>query len=160
VAVNGYQGTTVTILGRTPSGEWFNVALADGRTGWLFSEMVESATEEGAPAVPEVATIPAAVDEFYDFSAGDTADGLTVSVGHVYAGTVGPSGTFQAELLPETNLIATEYVNGTDLGLGQFIVDFRRAAEGEYTSTAVRVCMVSPSGIDFFCETFPVRKEW
>jgi hypothetical protein len=153
------QGTVVTVLGQTPSGAWYNVALEDGRTGWVYSEMVES-SEESPEEIPEVATIPSPVNEFYDFSAGETDEGLTIAVSHVYVGTVGPNATFRAELLPETNLIAAEYETENELGLGQFIVNFSRVGEGAYTSTAVRLCMVSPAGEAFYCDTFPVRKEW
>lgn len=154
------QGTAVTVLGRTPSGDWLNVELADGRTGWVSSEMVESPADEALEDIPEVATIPAAVNEFYDFSAGDTEDGLTVAVSHVYIGSVGADAFFRAELLPQTDLVAIDYVNSRELGLGQFIINFSKTGEGAYTSTAVRVCMVSASGDEFFCDTFPARKEW
>lgn len=154
------QGTAVTVLGQTPSGEWFNIELADGRTGWVYSEMVESPADEAPEDIPEVVTMPAPVNEFYDFSAGETEDGLTVAVSHVYVGTVGENGTFTAKLLPETNLITTEYVNSDELGLGQFVVNFTKTGAGAYTSTAVEVCMVSAAGQEFFCDTFPVRIEW
>lgn len=154
------KGTAVNILGRTPSGDWLNIELADGRTGWVASEMVDSPAAEALEDIAEVATIPAAVNEFYDFSAGDTEDGLTVAVSHVYIGSAGPDAFFRAELLPQTDLMAVDYVNGTELGLGQFIINFSKAGEGAYTSTAVRVCMVSAGGDEIFCDTFPARKEW
>lgn len=152
------QGTAVTVLGRTESGEWYNVQLADGRTGWINSQMVAAAGE--APEIPLVGTIPAPADEFYNFVAQRTDDGLTITVGHVYAGTAGPEGTFLARLLPETDLIQPTYENGQALGLGDFVVNFARTGEGVYTSTAVQLCMVSTAGVEFFCQTFPVRREW
>lgn len=153
------EGTPVTVLAQTPSGTWYNVELEDGRSGWVYSEMVESGETE-PEEIPIVATIPEPVNEFYDFVAQPTEDGLTVTVGHVYIGTQGPEGTFQAELLPETSLVQPVYENGQELGLGQFTVRFERVAEGDYTSTAVRLCMVSAAGNAFFCETYPVLKEW
>lgn len=152
------QGTAVTVLGRTESGEWYNVQLADGRIGWINSQMVAAAGE--APEIPLVGTIPAPADEFYNFVAQRTDDGLTITVGHVYAGTAGPEGTFLVRLLPETDLIQPTYENGRALGLGDFVVNFARTGEGAYTSTAVQLCMVSPAGVEFFCETFPLRREW
>ncbi|HUM71406.1 MAG TPA: SH3 domain-containing protein, partial [Chloroflexota bacterium] len=153
------QGTAVTVLGRTESGEWYNVQLEDGRSGWVFSEMV-AATDGEALGIPLVGTIPAPTDEFYNFVAQRTEDGLTITVGHVYAGTAGPEGMFLARLLPETDLIQPTYENGQALGLGDFVVHFARVAEGEYTSTAVQLCMASTAGVEFFCETFPLRRQW
>ncbi len=154
------EGTAVTVLGRTESGEWYNVQLADGRSGWVFSEMVQPPADEDPNEIPIAATLPAPMDEFYDFVAQPTADGLTITVDHVYVGTQGEEGTFTAELLPETTLIAPTYENGQALGLGQFVVRFARVGEGEYTSTAVRLCMVSTTGQPFFCETYSASKEW
>jgi hypothetical protein len=152
----------VTVLGRTESGEWYNVQLADGRTGWVYSEMVESPAEASPTEIPVVGTLPAAANEFYDFVPQFTDEGVTISVGHVYVGTAGPEGTFQATLLPETSLIQTIYENGQELGLGDFIVHFVRVGEEppEYTSTAVQLCMVSTAGVAFYCETFPLRWVW
>lgn len=150
----------MTVLGRTQSGEWYNVQLADGRSGWVFSQMVEPPADEDPNEIPIAATLPAPVDEFYNFMAQSTAEGLTITVDHVYVGTQGPEGTFTAELLPETSLIAPTYENGQALGLGQFVVRFARVGEGEYTSTAVRLCMVSTTGQAFFCETYAANKEW
>ncbi|MBE7529009.1 MAG: SH3 domain-containing protein [Chloroflexi bacterium] len=154
------QGTAVTVLGRTESGEWYNVQLADGRTGWINSQMVAAMAAGEALEIPLVGTIPAPADEFYNFVAQRTDDGLTITVGHVYAGTAGPEGTFLARLLPETDLIQPTYENGQALGLGNFVVHFAKADEGEYTSTAVQLCMVSTVGVEFFCQTFPVSREW
>ncbi len=154
------QGTAVTVLGRTESGEWYNVQLADGRTGWVFSEMVESPPAGASADIPLVGTIPAPANEFYDFVVQPADDGLMMTVRHVYVGTVGPEGTFQATLLPETDLIQPTYENGQVLGLGDFVVQWARVGEGEYTSTAVELCMVSAAGVEFFCETFPLRRGW
>ncbi len=153
------QGTAVTVLGRTESGEWYNVELADGRTGWVFSEMVAPA-EGDAPEIPVVGTIPAPADEFYNFVAQRTDEGVTISAGHVYVGLAGPDATFQVTLLPETTLVQPTYENGQALGLGDFVVNLARVAEGEYSSTAVQLCMVSPTGVAFYCQTFPLRREW
>ncbi|MCP4362992.1 MAG: SH3 domain-containing protein [Chloroflexi bacterium] len=154
------KGTAVNVLGQTESGEWYNVALDDGRTGWVYGEMVEPSAEMDAAEIEIVVTIPVPVDEFYDFTAVSTEDSLLVAVGHVYVGTVGAGANFQAELLPATDLIQLTYETETTLGLGEFRVKFNRMGEGAYSSTAVRLCMVSASGEVFFCELYPFAKEW
>lgn len=154
------QGTAVTVLGRTESGEWYNVQLADGRTGWVFSEMVAPPTAGETPDIPLVGTIPAPANEFYNFVVQPTDEGLTLTVGHVYVGTAGPEGLLEVTLLPETDLIQPDYESGQALGLGDFVVHLTRVGEGEYVSTAVQLCMVSPAGAEFYCETFPLRRQW
>lgn len=154
------QGTAVTVLARTESSDWYNVQLEDGRTGWVYTGMVEPPADSAPDDIPIAATLPAPADEFYDFAARPTADDLIITVGHVYAGTAGEEATFTAELLPETSLIQPTYENGQALGLGEFVVRFSRVGEGEYASTAVRLCMVSTDNEPFFCQTFPVSKEW
>jgi len=156
------EGTAVTVLGRTESGEWYNIQLDDGRTGWVYSEMVASPAEASPTEIPLVGTIPAAANEFYNFVAQPTDNGLTITVGHVYIGTEGPDATFQATLVPGTSLIQLTYENGQELGLGDLVVHFARVGEEppEYSSTAVKLCMVSPAGVEFYCQTFPLRYVW
>jgi hypothetical protein len=153
------EGTAITVLGRTESGDWYNVQLADGRTGWLYNEMAEPPAGVDVNDIPIVATIPVPVNEFHDFVAQPTDDELIVSVGHVYVGKQGPA-TLRAELLPETSLIQATYEDGQELGLGRMVVRFARVGEGAYVSTAVRLCMIDTAGTEFLCETFSVRKEW
>jgi hypothetical protein len=154
------QGTAVTVLGRTESGDWYNVQLADGRTGWIYSQMAAALAGSNLAEIPLVSTLPTPANEFYDFVVQPVDDGLTMSVGHVYVGTAGAEGTFQATLLPETEIIQPTYENGQALGLGDFVVHWARVAEGEYSSTAVQLCMLSSGGEPFFCQTFPLRRTW
>ena len=36
------QGAAFTVLGKAPGGEWVFVQIQDGKTGWIFSQLIES----------------------------------------------------------------------------------------------------------------------
>jgi hypothetical protein len=44
------DNTAVTVLGRTPGGEWLMVKTADSRLGWVFDQLVESTGPETSSA--------------------------------------------------------------------------------------------------------------
>jgi uncharacterized protein YraI len=33
-------GTSMTVLGRNPEGDWYHVRLSDGQSGWMFAELL------------------------------------------------------------------------------------------------------------------------
>ena len=156
------QGTGVTAVARNSEATWYNVILADGQTGWIYTDVVRPDDTAVGPTLPIAATIPAPVNEFYNFSAQDTGRTLIVQIYHAYVGTRGEEALLRARLLPETNEVQPAYLNGDDLGLGLRIVEFTRTGSGSapYTSTGVEFCMVDTAGESFYCQTFPVRKEW
>lgn len=55
-------GQTFTVVGRSADGQWWQVCcLADGRTGWVFTQWVTVSGATGqVPVVPEPAVTPAA----------------------------------------------------------------------------------------------------
>ena len=155
------RGTQVTAVGRNTDATWYNVILPDGGRGWLYTDVVRPADAAAAPTLPIAATIPAPVDEFYDFLAQNTGSTLIAQVYHAYVGTRGDDATLRARVLPETDQIQVRYLSGVELGLGLLIVEFSRPVAGDaYTSTGVEFCMVDAAGEAFHCQTFPARKEW
>ena len=36
------KGTTLTILGKSPGGEWMHVQMPNGRSGWVFAQLIQS----------------------------------------------------------------------------------------------------------------------
>jgi hypothetical protein len=46
------QGTSLTILGKSPGGEWLYARIPDGTTGWVFTQLVQS--EVDLQAVPVI----------------------------------------------------------------------------------------------------------
>lgn len=51
-------GDIVTVLGRDANGRWFNVELADNRTGWLAAEVVEFVDASTSETIPVVTAAP------------------------------------------------------------------------------------------------------
>jgi Bacterial SH3 domain len=47
------QGTSLTILGKSPGGEWMYARIADGTTGWVFTQLVQSDVDLQAVPVVE-----------------------------------------------------------------------------------------------------------
>jgi len=154
------QGTPVTAVARNSDATWYNVVLADGTFGWIYTDVIRPADVAAGPALPIAVTIPAPVNEFYDFFAQDTGSTLIVQVYHAYVGTRGEEAFLRARLLPETDQVQPAYLNGNDLGLGLRIVQFTRTGSAPYTSDSVEFCMVDTTGEAFFCQTFPARKVW
>lgn len=154
------QGTAVTAVARNSDATWYNVILADGGSGWVYTDVIRPDDAAIGPTLPIAATIPAPVDEFYDFAAQDNGDTLVVQVYHAYVGTRGEEAFLRARLLPETDQVQPAYLNGDDLGLGLRIVAFSRTGGAPYTSTGVEFCMVDTAGEAFYCQTFPIRKAW
>ena len=154
------QGTPVTAVARNSDATWYNVVLADGTSGWIYTDVIRPAAVAAGPALPVAATIPAPVNEFYDFFAQDTGSALIVQVYHAYVGTHGEEAFLRARLLPETDQVQPAYLNGNDLGLGLRIVQFTRTGSAPYTSESVEFCMVDTAGEAFFCQMFPARKVW
>ncbi|MBK6710675.1 MAG: SH3 domain-containing protein [Chloroflexi bacterium] len=154
------QGTPVTAVARNSDATWYNIVLADGTSGWIYTDVIRPADVAAGPALPVAATIPAPVNEFYDFFAQDTGSALIAQVYHAYVGTHGEEAFLRARLLPETDQVQPAYLNGNDLGLGLRIVQFTRTGSAPYTSESVEFCMVDTAGEAFFCQTFPARKVW
>ncbi|MCA9969352.1 MAG: SH3 domain-containing protein, partial [Anaerolineales bacterium] len=154
------QGAGVTAVARNSDATWYNVILEDDTSGWIYNDVVRPDDTAVGPTLPLAATIPAPLNEFYDFSAQDNGNTLVVQVYHVYVGTRGEDAFLRARLLPETDQVQPSYLNGDDLGLGLRIVAFSRTGSAPYTSTGVEFCMVDTTGEAFYCQTFPIRKEW
>ncbi|MGB4873074.1 MAG: SH3 domain-containing protein [Candidatus Promineifilaceae bacterium] len=154
------QGTPVTAVARNSDATWYNIVLADGTSGWIYTDVIRPADVAAGPALPVAATIPAPVNEFYDFFAQDTGSALIAQVYHAYVGTHGEEAFLRARLLPETDQVQPAYLNGNDLGLGLRIVQFTRTGSAPYTSESVEFCMVDTAGEAFFCQTFLARKVW
>lgn len=154
------QGTPVTAVARNSDATWYNIVLADGTSGWIYTDVIRPADVAAGPALPVAATIPAPVNEFYDFFAQDTGSALIAQVYHAYVGTHGEEAFLRARLLPETDQVQPAYLNGNDLGLGLRIVQFTRTGSAPYTSESVEFCMVDTAGEAFFCQMFPARKVW
>jgi SH3-like domain-containing protein len=53
------QGTTVTVLGYTSSGTWFNVRLSDGRRGWIGASVTEQVGGWTLQEISVAGTVPA-----------------------------------------------------------------------------------------------------
>jgi SH3-like domain-containing protein len=47
------QGTSLTILGKSPGGEWMYARIPDGTTGWVFAQLVQSDVDLQAVPVIE-----------------------------------------------------------------------------------------------------------
>lgn len=47
------QGTPLTILGKSPGGEWMYARIPDGTTGWVFTQLIQSDVDLQAVAVIE-----------------------------------------------------------------------------------------------------------
>lgn len=47
------QGTSLTILGKSPGGEWMYARIPDGTTGWVFTQLVQSDVDLQAVPVVE-----------------------------------------------------------------------------------------------------------
>ena len=47
------QGTSLTILGKSPGGEWMYARIPDGTTGWVFTQLVQSNVDLQAVPVIE-----------------------------------------------------------------------------------------------------------
>ncbi len=154
------QGTPVTAVARNSDATWYNIVLADGTSGWIYTDVIRPADVAAGPALPVAATIPAPVNEFYDFFAQDTGSTLIAQVYHAYVGTHGEEAFLRARLLPETDQVQPAYLNGNDLGLGLRIVQFTRTGSAPYTSESVEFCMVDMDGEAFYCQMFPARKVW
>lgn len=154
------QGTPVTAVARNSDATWYNVVLADGTSGWIYTDVIRPADVAAGPALPVAATIPAPVNEFYDFFVQDTGSTLIAQVYHAYVGTRGEEAFLRARLLPETDQVQPAYLNGNGLGLGLRLVQFTRTGSAPYTSDSVEFCMVDTAGEAFFCQTFPARKVW
>ncbi len=154
------QGTPVTAVARNSDATWYNIVLADGTSGWIYTDVIRPADVAAGPALPVAATIPAPVNEFYDFFAQDTGSALIAQVYHAYVGTHGEEAFLRARLLPETDQVQPAYLNGNDLGLGLRIVQFTRTGSAPYTSESVEFCMVDMDGEAFYCQMFPARKVW
>lgn len=154
------RGTAVTAVARSGDANWYNVILTDGQIGWIYTDVVRPADAAAGAELPIAATIPAPADEFYDFSLQDNGQTLIAQVYHVYVGTRGQEAFLRARLLSETDQVQPNYLNGTQLGLGLFIVEFARSGAEPYRSSQVEFCMVDVAGTPFFCQTFPVVKEW
>lgn len=153
------QNTPLTAVARTDDGFWYNVVLADGRTGWLYNAMVTST--ESPAAIPIAATIPAPENQFFDFAAVEEEGQWTLYVGHTYIGNQGDEAYLEATLLPGPTDVQTSYERGNELGGGLRIISFTRPATAEPAiTTAVRLCMVSPTGDPFHCQEFPIYKQW
>lgn len=46
VIVQVPAGTSMTVLGRNPEGDWYHVQLTDGQTGWMFAELLSGEVGE------------------------------------------------------------------------------------------------------------------
>jgi hypothetical protein len=154
------RGTAVTAVGRNSEATWYNVILPDGGRGWLYTDVVRPADAEAGVGLPVAATIPAPINEFYNFVAQDTGATLITQVYHVYEGARGETAYLRARLLPETDQVRANYLNGTQLGLGLLIVEFSHTGSVAYSSADVEFCMVDATGDAFHCQTFPARKDW
>ena len=154
------RGTAVSVIARNGDSSWYNVVLADGRRGWLHVDVLAAADENAFADISIAATIPVPSDDFYDPVLTASDDALNLQVSHIYVGTRGENASFQARLLPETELIQATYPEGQTLGLGVLTAIFQRVSEGEYASEQVELCMVSETGVAFYCETVSARKSW
>ena len=150
------RGTGVTAVARSGDAAWYSVILPDGQTGWIYTDVVRPADAAAGAELPVAATIPAPADEFYDFALQESI----AQIYHVYVGTRGQEAFLRARLLPETDQVQPNYLNGTRLGMGLFIVEFVRSGAAPYRSSQVEFCMVDNGGTPFFCQTFPAVKEW
>lgn len=154
------RGTGVTAVARNSDATWYNVILPDGQTGWIYTDVVRPDDAAAAAGLPLAATIPNPANEFYDFARQDSGQTLIAQVYHVYIGTAGQEAFLRARLLPETDQVQPNYLNGTRLGFGLFLVEFARSGATPYRSSQVEFCMVDSAGNPFFCQTFPAVKEW
>lgn len=154
------RGTAVTVIARDSDATWYNVILEDASRGWLHKDVLAADDEDAFAGISVAATIPVPTDDFYDPILTSSGDSLSLQIYHTYVGTQGDSATLQARLLPATNLIQPTYLSGQELGLGLLIVAFNRVSDGDYTSEQIELCMVSETGVSFYCETVPARKSW
>jgi formylglycine-generating enzyme required for sulfatase activity len=57
------KGTTVAVLGKNPAGDWLEVRVSDGQTGWMSIDLLEVHVPPGTVAladVPPTPTVPVA----------------------------------------------------------------------------------------------------